>query len=149
MGKKLLKKLQIPRMKGGYLDLETSLLIKEDLQAWGFYKMAPSCQTALHQKMIQVQGPVDLKNQDHPALVMEDRLSNLAEDQEHQIQISQRPMVKLIGERILNFTGSEGVAEPGKKLAVEVVKIAAQRKRRKGENQIIVQRKRRVKSQIG
>ena len=36
-----------------------------------------------------------------------------------------------------------------KKLAVEVVKIAAQRKRRKGENQIIVQRKRRVKSQIG
>merc|ERR1712228_277345 len=99
---------------------------------------APSCQTALHQKMIQVQDPVDLKNQDHPAQVMEDRLSNLVEDQEHQILTSQRPMVKWIGERILNFTGSEGVAEQGKKpaQAVEVVKIVAQRRRRKRGNQI-------------
>ena len=79
---------------------------------------------------------------------MEDRLSSPAEDLEHLLAAKGRG--RWIGQKILNCMGSEGVGEPGRRLALErvgVVKIAALRKR-SGKGQSTV-RKKKVKNLIG
>jgi len=135
-------------MKGGDLDLQTPAT-KEVNKSWGFIKMAQSCLTVRGQRMTLDQDPVGLTPGQHPpAPVMEDRLSNRAEDLEHLLPVRGRGL--LTGTKILSCMASGGVGGPGRRQLqeVEAVKTAAQGRKRRGRDLNIVQR-RKVKNLIG
>lgn len=130
------------------MDLETPAT-KEVNNSWGFIKMAQSYLTVRGQRMTLDQDPVGLTPGQHPpAPVMEDRLSNRAEDQGHHLPAKGRGV--LTGTRILSCMASGGVGGPGKRRLQEVVavKTAAPGRKRKGRDLNIVQR-RKVKNLIG
>lgn len=135
-------------MKGEGLDMKTPAT-KEVNHSLGLFKMAPSFLTVLAQKKSLDQVRVDLIPALAPqAPVMEDRLSNPAEDLEHLWAAKEREM--WIGAKIRSFMGSEGVGGPGRmqdQEKVEAVKTVALGKRREKGRKTVQRRK--VKNLIG